>query len=151
MISNNALELIKKFEGIRLVAYPDPKTKADPWTIGYGHTKGVKQGDTCDYVQADKWLLEDADEASTQVLEVVKGSLSQSELDALTSFVFNLGIGRFKSSTMLKKLNTGDKEGASNEFLKWISPGTPVEAGLRIRRHLEKDLFDGNIKWTSQG
>lgn len=141
MISEAGYVIIRKYEGLRLVAYPDPATGGVPWTIGYGHTKGVKKGDTCTQAQANQWLYEDAQEAWTAILKVVTVPLEQWELDALTSFVFNLGIGNFKSSTLLRKLNAGDKLGAADEFLRWNKAAGKVMSGLTKRRTEERLLF----------
>jgi len=68
----NARELIKQHEGLRLKAYPDPGSGGDPWTIGYGHTAGVRKGDTCTKEQAEHWLDEDILNASMTVERFVK-------------------------------------------------------------------------------
>jgi len=141
MISDKGYELIREFEGLRLSAYPDPGTGAEPWTIGYGHTKGVRKGDTCTVEQAEAWLVEDAEEAWTGILKVVKTPLSVNQLDALTSFVFNLEIGNFKSSTLLRKINVGDFAGAAEEFLRWNKAAGKVLPGLTRRRQKERALF----------
>lgn len=141
MISDAGYGIIKEFEGLRLKAYPDPATGGAPWTIGYGHTKGVKSGDVITEEIANQFLYEDAMEAWQGILEVVTVKLEQWELDALTSFVFNLGIGNFKSSTLLRKLNAGDKLGAANEFLRWNKAAGKVMAGLTRRREAERKLF----------
>lgn len=140
MISERGLALIREFEGLRLAAYPDPATGGDPWTIGYGHTKGVKQGDTCTKEQAEEWLRADAQEAAIAVLRAVVIRLSQSQLDALTSFVFNLGIGNLRKSTLLKKLNAADPA-AADEFAKWTYAAGKVMPGLVRRRAAEAALF----------
>jgi len=141
MISEAGYGIIRKYEGLRLTAYPDPATGGAPWTNGYGHTKGVKKGDTCTKEQAEQWLYEDAMEAWTGVLSVVKVKLEQWELDALTSFVFNLGIGNLKTSTLLRKLNVGDRAGAADEFLRWNKAAGKEMPGLTKRRTEERKLF----------
>ena len=141
MISDKGYNLIKEFESLELEAYPDPGTGAEPWTIGYGHTKGVRKGDTCTVEQAEAWLVEDAEEAWLGVLEVVKVPISIHQLDALTSFVFNLGIGNLKSSTLLRRLNEGDFAGAAEEFLRWNMAAGKVLNGLTRRRVAERKLF----------
>lgn len=143
MISDKGYNLIKEFESLELTAYPDPGTGAEPWTIGYGHTKGVNKGDTCTVEQANAWLVEDAEEAWLGVLEIVKIPITINQLDALTSFVFNLGIGKLKSSTLLKKLNAGQIEEAADEFLRWNMAAGKVLNGLTRRRQAERKLFLG--------
>lgn len=152
--------LMHRFESCRLEAYPDPKTGGEPWTIGWGHTAGVKPGQTCTKEQADAWYDEDNDFAEDVINKNVKIELEQHEFDALVSIVFNVGKGREdvpgrpgrdgiiwlrsgKNSTLLRKLNAGDRTGAADEFLKWVSPGSSVERGLRRRRVAERALFFG--------
>lgn len=141
MISSVGLDLIKKFEGCKLKAYPDPGTGGYPWTIGYGHTKDVKPGDTCTQEQAEAWLLEEAEEFAKQVRALVTVDLYNYELDALTSFAYNVGIGNLKKSTLLKKLNAGDRLGASAEFGKWNKAAGKILPGLTKRREQERLLF----------
>lgn len=135
------IELTKSFEGCSLVAYPDPGTNAEPYTIGYGHTKGVKRGDTCTQAQADAWLLEDLKFSIDAVRSAVKVSLSENEESALVDLVFNIGAGNFAKSTLLKKLNLSDRLGASKEFIKWNMASGQVMNGLTRRRVAEADLF----------
>lgn len=132
------LELIKKFEGCKLKSYLCP---AGVPTIGYGHTYGVKLDRTISVQEAEVLLDHDYQEAEDDVLEVVTVPLTDNQLGALTSFVFNLGKGNFGSSTLLKKVNKGDFTGAANEFDRWIfSKGVKLN-GLIARRAAEKELF----------
>lgn len=133
------LELIKTFESLKLTAYLD--SVAVP-TIGYGHTKGVKIGDRCTKEEAEAWLREDVHDAETCVNEHVTAQINQHEFDALVSFVFNLGCGNFRKSTLLRKLNDADFDGASLEFAKWNRAGGLELAGLTRRRAAEAELFD---------
>lgn len=90
--SDRGLEFIKHHEGLETKAYPDPgSADGHPWTIGVGHTKGVKKGDTCTVAQAMEWLREDVRTAEAAVLRLVKVPLTQAQFDALVSFVFNVG------------------------------------------------------------
>ena len=141
MISENCILLIKEYEGFRMNAYPDPGTNGAPWTIGYGHTKDVQKGDTCTKEEATSWLYVEANEAAIQVLNAVKTPLTQNQLDALTSFVYNEGIGNFTKSTLLKLLNQGNYDGAAKEFTKWIYAAGVSLPGLIKRRQAEKALF----------
>lgn len=143
--------LVKKFEGLHRVqkdgtisAYRCPAGK---WTIGWGHTKGVRSGQKITVEQAEDFLRQDLEECCNQVFAAVKTDMTQAQLDALVSFVFNLGIGNFQSSTMLKKLNRGDHSGAAAEFVKWNKARNAktgvleVLPGLTRRRTAEAALF----------
>lgn len=139
-ISQDALDqLIKAFEGLRLKAYPDPKTGGDPWTIGYGHTGNVKQGDICTEELANQYLCADVQSFERAVEKMVNVPLKQSQFDALVSFAFNLGATKLKGSTLLKKLNDGDYNGAALEFLKWKLPISLP--GILRRRQAEMKWF----------
>lgn len=137
----NAREIIKEHEGLRLKAYPDPGSGGVPWTIGYGHTKGVKKGDTCTKEQAEQWLTEDMAEAYAVVDKAVKVPLSEKQRDALCSFVFNVGGGAFQKSTMLKLLNQGKYSEAAAQFPRWTFASGKSMRGLVIRRGKERALF----------
>jgi lysozyme len=141
MISERGLAIIREFEGLRLKAYPDPASGGDPWTIGYGHTLDVEPGDTCTLEEAEQWLLDDCADAEVAVLKHVRVQLSQGQLDALISFVFNLGAGNFAKSTLLRKLNAGDYVGAWQEFPRWNKAAGKVMPGLSRRRAAEAKLF----------
>ena len=144
--SPNGFSIIKQFERLRLTAYKP--TKDDVWTLGYGHTKEVKEFDTCTEIQADTWLAEDVEESELCIDRNVTVELNQNQFDALVSFVYNEGAKNFGSSTLLKFLNHKDYEGAAEEFLKWnkqkdkITGEYKVLNGLTIRRNLEKKLFE---------
>ncbi len=140
--TGSGLALTESFEGIRLAAYPDPASGGDPWTIGYGHTKGVKRGDICTPAQAVAWLIEDAQWAQDEVNQLVTHDIDQDENNSLVDFVFNLGAGKFASSTLLKDINAGNFEAAANEFEKWDMAAGKVMAGLLRRRLAEKALFE---------
>src|SRR4051812_37911101 len=99
-------------EGCKLTAYPDPATGGEPYTIGVGHTGGVRAGDTCTEEQAREWLRRDAQTAVRCVNASVKGNLTQNQFDALCSLVFNIGCGNFGKSTLLRRLNEGDDAAA---------------------------------------
>jgi lysozyme len=137
-INEAGRKLIKSFESLRLEAYQD---SVSVWTIGWGHIKGVKKGDICSQQQAEIWLTEDLTEAEASVERVVKVKLNGNEFGALVSFVFNLGVGSLKKSTLLKLLNAGDFNGAALEFKKWNKAGGKVLTGLTRRRTAEAQLF----------
>jgi lysozyme len=145
MISEKGLSLVRQFEGLRTTAY---KCSAGVWTIGYGHTQQVKAGKVITKAQADAFLQLDISKADATIQRLVKVPINQNERDALASFIFNLGAGAFESSTLLKKINEGDKQSAANEFLKWDKFRNPVTkkletlTGLTKRRVAEKSLFE---------
>ena len=134
--TDNCIQLIKRFEGLYLNAYVCP---AGVLTIGYGHTKGVKPGDEINEMQAEIYLMEDLEEVEKQ-LNHLSLPVNQNQFDALCSFIFNLGIGNFMQSTLLKKLKAGDKT-AADEILRWDKSGGKVLPGLTARRKAEYDLF----------
>jgi len=147
--SENCTELTKRFEGCRLTAYPDPGTGGAPFTIGWGHTFGVKQGMVCTQEQADRWLEEGLENAAGIVDRWVR-LVNQNQFDALTDFVYNVGPGlpKFRDgfvwlksgahSTMLRHLINGELHLAGEEFPKWNLPPLP---GIIARRKAEMDLF----------
>jgi lysozyme len=137
-IGNRGLDIIKASEGLRLKAYLCP---ADVWTIGWGHTKGVMEGDTCTISQADAFLREDCADAEWAVNHLVKVPITQNQFDALVSFTFNLGTGSLEKSTLLKKLNSCDYVGAASQLHRWTKAGGKELAGLVKRRAAEYDLF----------
>ncbi|MDE9454177.1 lysozyme [Xenorhabdus bovienii] len=140
-ISENGINKIKSYEGLRLHAYPDPATGSEPWTIGYGHTRRVKPGQVITEQQAEIFLHEDLVPIYVEIQRIVKVPLTQGQFDALCSFIFNLGIDNFIHSTLLKKLNLADYQGAAEEFLKWDRADGRVLADLRIRRASEQKMF----------
>jgi len=141
-ISQEGLDLIKGFEGLRAEAYLCP---AGVWTIGYGHTKEVKQGDTITQDEAGDLLMQDLGFAEKAVRENVKIPLTQNQYDALVSFVYNVGINAFEKSTLLRKLNSGDYSGTSKEFDRWIYASGKRLKGLENRRAKEGELFLSNF------
>ncbi|QKK01102.1 MAG: lysozyme [Ignavibacteriota bacterium] len=141
-MSKKGLDLIKKYEGLRLEAYKD---SAGILTIGYGHTKTVKPGMVINQDMANLLLKTDVMDAETAVRDLVNIELTQNQFDALVSFVFNVGRRNFERSTLLKKLNDGKILEAGEEFMKWTKarqPGGLKELpGLVKRRAEEKVLF----------
>lgn len=144
--SKQGLALTEGFEGLKTFAYKPFPT--DPWTCGFGHTKGVTASTTCDEALAEQWLLEDVADAEAAVNRLVHIAMSQEEFDSLVDFCFNLGIGNFAGSTLLKLLNARDIEGAANEFAKWDRAGGVEVAGLLKRRLAEKALFTLGADFT---
>ena len=134
-----AKRLIKEFEGLRLTAYLCP---AGVWTIGYGHTKGVKRGMKIDQAQADRLLDIDLIDVARSIRQLVKVNINDNQAQALVSFIFNVGARAFSNSTLLRKLNNKDYAGASSEFDKWVYAKGKKLPGLIRRRKAEKELFN---------
>ena len=139
IISKNGLDLIKQFESLQLKAY---KCSANVWTIGYGHTKNVKEGDRISQDQANCFLMQDLYSVERAIIRLVKVKINQNQFDALCSLIFNIGISAFNKSTLLAKLNTGDYVGAAEQFRRWNKVNNVVMAGLVRRRQAEEDLFN---------
>ncbi|WP_440493260.1 lysozyme [Serratia sarumanii] len=134
-------EFIKGFEQLRLKAYPDPGTGGEPWTIGWGHTKGVKQGDRITQEQAEQFLSDDLAVFELTVNSAIKRPMTQNQFDAMVSLAFNIGGSAFAGSTLVKKFNAGDAKGAADEFPKWKNSGGKVMPGLVKRRAAEREVF----------
>jgi len=139
-ISQEGLSLIKKFEGCELKAY---KCAAGVLTIGYGSTKGVKEGDSITQEEADKLLLHEMEEYESYVNDNVTVDLKQNQFDALVSWVFNLGPANLKASTMLKVLNNKEYDDVPAQIKRWNKAGGKVLQGLIRRREAEALLFEG--------
>ena len=136
--SKTGIELIKKFEGCVLKAYKCP---AGVWTIGYGHTAGVKEGQTITKKEAEAYLKQDLTTFETVVSNLVTVAINQNQFDALVSFCYNLGPRNLRSSTLLKQINAGNFNGAAEEFDRWVYAGGKKLSGLVKRRAAEKALF----------
>lgn len=135
---NNGIALIKYCEGLRLEAYLD--TGGVP-TIGYGHTKGVKIGTKISDYEANTFLQQDLTEHEDHVHSLVFAALNNNQFDALVSFCYNVGAQALKTSTLLKKLNSGSPLAACNELSKWVYDNHVIQPNLVKRRALEKILF----------
>ncbi len=145
--SDEGFCIIKKFEGLpvnndgQAVAYKCP---AGVWTIGYGHTKDVKEGDVWSKEKAEFMLWQELeDEYEHYINSLVKVPLNQSQFDALVSWVYNLGPANLKSSTLLKVLNEGKYEEVPNQMRRWNKVNKQVNEGLVRRRNAESLLFEG--------
>lgn len=136
--SDAGRELIKRFEGVRLNAYLD--SVGIP-TIGVGHIAGVKMGDTVTMQEADDMLSADLRDSEDAVNMNTRIDLTQNQFDALVSLTFNIGGGAFSRSTLLKRLNAGDIQGAADQFLVWNRAGGRRIQGLANRRAAERELF----------
>ena len=137
-----AVELIKKFEGFKETAYKCP---AGVWTIGYGWTHGVKEGDTITKEKASELVQQEVAKIAKQIKATlgteVFASLTENQICALIDFVYNLGLGNFKNSTLCKMIKSGQIMEAGNQFERWVKSGNKVLPGLVNRRKTEKDLW----------
>lgn len=143
--SEAGVDLIKQFEGCKLTAYKCP---AGVWTIGYGHTTAageptVVEGMKITAVEATNILKRDLKTFEAGVDAAVKVELVQNEFDALVSFAFNVGLGAFQKSTLLRKLNAGDYAAVPGELMKWTKAGGKELPGLVRRRRAEAGMWRG--------
>ena len=137
-----AVELIKKFEGFKETAYKCP---AGVWTIGYGWTHGVKEGDTITMEKASELVQQEVAKIAKQIKATlgteVFASLTENQVCALIDFVYNLGLGNFKNSTLCKMIKSGQIMEAGKQFERWVKAGGKVLPGLVKRREAEKELW----------
>lgn len=138
-INKKGIDLIKKFEGCRLKAYKDI---VGILTVGYGHTgKDVSEGLEIDPERANELLEKDLQKFCHGVEDLVKVSITDNQFAALVAFAYNIGLNALSGSTLLKKLNAGDLQGASEQFIRWNKAGGKEVQGLTNRRLAEKELF----------
>ena len=143
-ISPRGLELIKDFEGFSSSAYLDVVNIP---TIGWGNTfyedgTKVKLGDQISKADALKLLEVVANrDFADKIFPSIKVKVTQSQFDAMVSLAYNIGVGAFLKSTLLKKVNAGEFTGAGEEFLKWNKANGKEVLGLTRRREREKQLF----------
>ena len=139
--SPKGIALIKEFEGQRLKAYKGP---GGVWTIGYGHTAGVKPGMLISKAQAEEYLKADLI-AFERYLNGLGLALNQNQFDALVSFIYNVGTGNFSNSTLLRKVRANPQENSiMDEFLRWVYSKGRVLPGLQRRRLAEMKLYFSN-------
>lgn len=136
-----ALDLIKRFEGCKIDAYPDPATGGDPWTIGWGATgDGIMRGIRWTQAQADMRLSHDVTKFMSVVMKAApKGTPNQ--YGAMTSLAYNIGETNFRTSTLLKMHNAGDYAGAADQFKRWNRANGKVMNGLMRRRAAEAEVY----------
>jgi lysozyme len=134
--------LIGRAEGLRLEAYLDG---TDVWTIGWGTTringKPVKKGMTITKEQAAEYFNHDIAVFEKEIADVVKVALTDNQYSSLVCLIYNIGGAQFRTSTLLRKLNSGDYAGAANEFGRWIYDNGKILNGLVERREKERQLF----------
>lgn len=144
--SRDGIDLIKRWEGCKLTAYPDPGTGGEPWTIGYGHTSAagdpkVYKGLKITQQEADDILVRDLVKYESAVQKALTRSATQPQFDAMVSLTYNIGPGSFAKSSVVKKFNKGDIPGAADAFLLWNKAGGKVMQGLVNRREAERAMF----------
>jgi lysozyme len=142
---------LKQREALRLTAYPDPGSRdGTPWTIGWGctsYTDGTKvqKGDTITVAEAEELFSYHVAVAEKVVIDHVKVYLNQNQFDALVSFAYNVGVKQFGTSTLVKKLNLGDYDGAAAQFDLWVHNDGQRLEGLVTRRRNERELFKRQV------
>jgi lysozyme len=140
--SARGLALIKHYEGLSLTPYRCPATVL---TIGYGHVLSAEEAQ--DFAQgislreAEALLVQDVALAEAALFRLVQVPLTQGQVDALVSFIFNLGTARFRASTLRMKLNRREYDAAAREFPKWVFAGGVKLPGLIRRRQEEMAVF----------
>jgi lysozyme len=136
--SQKGIDFIKRHEALRLNAYLDA---VGVWTIGYGHTKTAKKGMTITEAEAEKLLVDDLKTAENEI-NSHNLPLKQHQFDALASFVFNVGTGAFRTSTLLKRIKIDvNHPDIPKQLNRWIYGGGKVLSGLVKRRKQEADIY----------
>lgn len=142
-LSQRGIDLIKQFEGYSSKAYPDPATGGAPWTIGYGTTKGVNPGMVITAEQAEKMLRDDVAKFESGVSAMLKVPTTQGQFDAMVSLAYNIGLGNFGKSTLLRKHNEKCYSCAAGQFPAWNRAAGKVMNGLTRRRNAERAMYMG--------
>ena len=136
------LNLIKGYEGLRMSAHYAPN---EEWTVGYGHTSTARHGMSVTEGDAERLLRQDVQPIEKLIADTIRAPLNQNEHDAIVSLIFNIGEENWKRSTVLRKLNEGDKLAAARAFEMWTKARVNGELvaldGLVRRRAAEKSLF----------
>ena len=136
--SQKLIDAIKRFEGCALTAYKD---SVGVWTIGYGHTQGVKSGDRITAYQAEQFLKDDLRKYEA-VVDKCKRLSTQGRYDAVVDFCYNCGPANFNSSTLKKYIESGRPTWECQEqFLRWVNAGGKKLGGLVSRRIWEAARF----------
>jgi lysozyme len=135
--NETGLALIKASEGLRLKAY----NNGGQWLIGYGHAAGVTEGMTITAAQADAFLRDDVQMCEHSVAGAVTVPVTRNEFSAMVSFCFNVGNGNLIKSSIVSRLNAGDRQGAADAFLLWVKAGGKEVPILVDRRKAERALF----------
>lgn len=136
--SQTGIKLIQEFEGLRLKAY---QCSARVWTIGWGHTKTVRPGMEITRDEAEALLEEDLVKFERGVYRLLTREPSQNQFDAMVSLAFNIGLGAFSRSSVLRHFNTNNDKAAEKSFHLWRKGGGKVLPGLVRRRAAEAELY----------
>ena len=137
--SQKLIDHIKRSEACALESYKD---SAGVWTIGYGHTAGVKRGDRCTRYQAEQWMQQDLTRFENEANNV-KRIATQGQYDAVLDFIYNCGAGNFNKSTLRKYIEAGRKTyEIQREFLRWVNSGGKFQGGLDTRRIWEANRWN---------
>jgi lysozyme len=141
--STVAIDLIKKFEGCELTAYPDPGTGGDPWTVGWGATgEGIRKGVVWTQQQADERLRADVMRFAQGVATAIGDApTTQHQFDACVSLAYNIGLKAFTDSTLLRLHKAGNYALAADQFARWNRAGGRILNGLTRRRAAEAELY----------
>jgi lysozyme len=143
-VNDATVALIKRNEGCRLDAYPDPATGGDPWTIGYGHTgPEVVDGLSISQSSADELLRQDLAKFEQGVDDAIDehAGTTDNQFGAMVSLAYNIGLGNFQKSSVIRFHNAGQYMAAANSFLLWNKAAGREMSGLTRRRHEEATLY----------
>ena len=143
-VNQATIDLIKRNEGCVLDAYPDPATGGDPWTIGYGHTgPDVAEGLSITQERAEELLRQDLGRFQDGVDDLIaeNAATSDSQYGAMVSLAFNIGLGNFRASSVLRDHNAGNNQAAADAFRMWNKAAGKVMNGLTRRREEERTLY----------
>lgn len=141
-LNKAGIDLIKNFESLRLQAYPDPGTGGKPYTVGYGATgKDIGPTTVWNLAKAEDDLANRLAALSKKLVDLIEADLNDNQFSAIVSLVYNIGIGNFSKSSMLKLLNSGSIDLASEQFTVWGKAAGKEMPGLLRRRQAEKSLF----------
>lgn len=139
-----AAALVRKWEGCKLTAYPDPGTGGEPWTIGFGATgPDIRKGVTWTQRQADKRLEQDVTRVVDGVRRLLTRAPTDNQLGAMASLAYNIGLRRFGDSTLLRLYNDGRIDAAAKQFGVWTLAAGRRMQGLVNRRADERKVFEG--------
>ena len=147
--SKSEQSLIEGFEGFSEVAYWDDLGKV--WTGAYGHTKGVKEGDTYTREQGAELLSQDVLDVEDRINADSTYPLDQGEFDGLVDFAFELGIGALEGSTLWRLIMSGHPEEALGEFEKWDNAGGHPVHSILVRRQSDKAVFAVGLQEEQHG
>jgi lysozyme len=137
--NQRCIDIIKEFEGVRLNAYLGP---GGNWLIGYGHKAGVVKGTTISQKEAEALLKTDLLDFENSVNRLVTVTLNRNQFSALVCLAYNIGSGNFANSTLLQELNSGDFDGAAEQFDVWRMIDGEISSHQVKRRAVEREIFE---------